>query len=715
MHWSACYIWVCLWGALLSIQSHAHEHPSELTTKYDSLKQVYRSASSVESRADALYALARLYWRTSHDSVVRFAQESLTLSEAAGYTHGIANALNALSYVAERQGRYADALPMRQRSLAAYQAVGDKAGIAWCYHSLGSINNYQGNFDRALEYHFAAMRLREEIGDTRGLCWSLNNIADVYNSQHLPDDGLEYGLKSLTLSRSIGLQDSECSALVGIAISYKLRRDYDQALTYSEQALELSNIINDKRYADLALNNLGEIYALRGENDKALKFHFRALEIRESLGVRLYVAQSLVHIGGVYFAMQDYDNALRYGRKGLELAQEVGGRSEIKDACWILAAIYSAKKDFQSAWQYQQKFIALKDSLISIEMQKNIASLQSKLEREKQQRQIEMLKKENENQDLVRNSLIGGVVLVSLIALLVANGYRQKQRKNQALTALNQALAQERLIAQAERNAAQTANAFKSELLSIAAHDLKNPLQSIMGFAALIEEKNRGNPEVELMTNAITRASTRMLNLISGLLQSAAIESGKFELNKRDTSVSQLLELVVEQNHAQAEQKHQQFICDIEPNLFADIDAERMRDVFDNLISNAIKYSPTGKTIYVEMKRNTGIRRPETDAINTLPSSDSCILISIRDEGQGLTDDDKKKLFGKFQRLSARPTSGESSTGLGLSIVKQLVELHGGRVWAESAGKDQGTTFFVELAAKKTSDSDSRYIQRASA
>ncbi len=69
----------------------------------------------------------------------------------------------------------------------------------------------------------------------------------------------------------------------------------------------------------------------------------------------------------------------------------------------------------------------------------------------------------------------------------------------------------------------------------------------------------------------------------------------------------------------------------------------------------------------------------------------------MRDEGQGLTSDDMKKLFGKFERLSAKPTGGESSTGLGLSIVKQLAELRGGNVWAESEGKNQGATFFVEL------------------
>jgi response regulator receiver sensor signal transduction histidine kinase (EC 2.7.3.-) len=118
-----------------------------------------------------------------------------------------------------------------------------------------------------------------------------------------------------------------------------------------------------------------------------------------------------------------------------------------------------------------------------------------------------------------------------------------------------------------------------------------------------------------------------------------------------------------------------------------------MREVIDNLISNAIKYSPQGTNITVRVQHS------KDDDADGAPS----VLISVRDEGQGLTEEDMKKLFGKFQRLSARPTAGESSTGLGLSIVKQLVELHGGKVWAESEGKNKGSIFRIELpsASKK--------------
>ncbi|KER09264.1 MAG: hypothetical protein HY22_12970 [[Candidatus Thermochlorobacteriaceae] bacterium GBChlB] len=133
-----------------------------------------------------------------------------------------------------------------------------------------------------------------------------------------------------------------------------------------------------------------------------------------------------------------------------------------------------------------------------------------------------------------------------------------------------------------------------------------------------------------------------------------------------------------------AQNKRQCLQLHLEENCIVNVDAERMKEVVENLIGNAIKYSPHEKTIWITVAR---IGRDK-------------VRFSVRDEGQGLTEEDMKKLFGKFQRLSARPTGGESSTGLGLSIVKKLVELHGGKIWAESEGKDKGATFTVELAAE---------------
>jgi signal transduction histidine kinase len=109
-------------------------------------------------------------------------------------------------------------------------------------------------------------------------------------------------------------------------------------------------------------------------------------------------------------------------------------------------------------------------------------------------------------------------------------------------------------------------------------------------------------------------------------------------------------------------------------------DPERMREAVDNLISNAIKYSPIGGAIKVSVANDKGVA-----------------VISVTDEGAGLSPEDLTRLFGRFQRLSAKPTAGEASTGLGLSIVKRIIDMHGGEVVAESPGPGQGSTFSIRL------------------
>jgi signal transduction histidine kinase len=109
-------------------------------------------------------------------------------------------------------------------------------------------------------------------------------------------------------------------------------------------------------------------------------------------------------------------------------------------------------------------------------------------------------------------------------------------------------------------------------------------------------------------------------------------------------------------------------------------DADRIREAIDNLVSNAVKYSPIGGAIDLLVGREGG-----------------GIIVQIRDQGAGLSPEDISRLFGRFQRLSAKPTAGETSTGLGLSIVKRIVDLHGGRVTVESLGPGQGATFKMSL------------------
>jgi signal transduction histidine kinase/ligand-binding sensor domain-containing protein len=223
------------------------------------------------------------------------------------------------------------------------------------------------------------------------------------------------------------------------------------------------------------------------------------------------------------------------------------------------------------------------------------------------------------------------------------------------------------------------ANRMQDEMQRIAIHDLKNPLQAIMGAAGLIQRQNREIQGSGMLAEKISLASKRMLSLINEMLEISRIESGDIKLELQKVDIGELIALAAGGFAAQVLQKEQKLDLDFHPRCLVLGDLEWLKEIFDNLISNAVKFSPLHSVITI-----------------TVRCLEANVRVGFRDQGPGLTAEDMSKLFGKFQRLSARPTGGESSTGLGLSIAERLVRKHGGRIWAESE-PGRGSTFYVEL------------------
>lgn len=232
------------------------------------------------------------------------------------------------------------------------------------------------------------------------------------------------------------------------------------------------------------------------------------------------------------------------------------------------------------------------------------------------------------------------------------------------------------------------ADQIKTRFLATAAHDLKNPLGGILLMAdhILVEAENRQLGEVILkQASRIHGMVQRMLQIINGVLDTAVQEMGNVELAFELTNLGDLVHRVVQENEAYATSKDIRLIYveTLAAECWGKLDRMRISQAMDNLVNNAIKYSPFGSTVRVEL----GLRIVE---------GQDRVRVEVQDQGPGLTLEDLAQAFGPFQRLSAQPTGGEYSTGLGLSIVKQMVEMHDGWVWIESQ-PGQGATFLIEL------------------
>jgi signal transduction histidine kinase len=264
---------------------------------------------------------------------------------------------------------------------------------------------------------------------------------------------------------------------------------------------------------------------------------------------------------------------------------------------------------------------------------------------------------------------------------------------------------------------------------------LKNPILSIKLLAQLLHDHGMlSDEERTRFTTTIISSSDQMARIINNLLDVNAIERGGMKLDMTAIDLSVAAYTVYEEYERIAGNKGVQLYFESQSDAECLADQTAMTQILDNLVSNAVKYSPSGKNVWVRVLANrawdshpkngisgvgnssangsvtnghgsvNGSRSNSKDSrlfkdsadISLATTSPLCIRIEIQDEGPGLSDDDKKKLFGKFVRLSAQPTAGERSTGLGLSIVKKMVTAMHGHVWCESElGK--GATFVVEL------------------
>jgi signal transduction histidine kinase len=266
------------------------------------------------------------------------------------------------------------------------------------------------------------------------------------------------------------------------------------------------------------------------------------------------------------------------------------------------------------------------------------------------------------------------------------------QQLHEANTQLEDRVAQRtRALMQANRRLSaqwlrlQRANGFKNEILGTVAHDLKNPLGVILGRTEMLTELIGAGASKESVTAQVEHirdATRRLTSMVDHLISDAMADAFDITIRREPVDIAALVSEVADANQPLAAHKQQTITVSAPPNFVTLCDADRMREAIDNLVSNAIKYSPIGGKIAVLVSH-------EQNATN----------IRITDEGAGLSPEDLGRLFGRFQRLSAKPTGGESSTGLGLSIVKRIIDMHGGRVTAESDGPGQGSTFTVLLPA----------------
>ena len=291
------------------------------------------------------------------------------------------------------------------------------------------------------------------------------------------------------------------------------------------------------------------------------------------------------------------------------------------------------------------------------------------------EKELQDLKLKQSELELARKNLYIYLAIIAIVFVLIALFFlyrlvRLKVNTNKSLSEKNKQIKAQNL----ELN---SLNLEKNEMIGIVAHDLKNPLTSALSVAELFSNEKITEDQDEYL-GLIRKSLYRMNSLVAKILEIRVLESFSLKTNDSKVDLKQVIEKVISALKILSDNKKISIMADLDESS-AVIDKSLIVQIIDNLLSNAIKFSNHNSKVFV-----------------TLRDERQTIRIEIDDEGPGIMEEDKPQLFQKFQKLNARPTDGESSTGLGLSIVKKYVEAMKGKVWCESEFGN-GAKFIVEF------------------
>ena len=276
--------------------------------------------------------------------------------------------------------------------------------------------------------------------------------------------------------------------------------------------------------------------------------------------------------------------------------------------------------------------------------------------------------------------LIVLAALLLFVVVLQISLYRKLKVRNRLVLSQTRRIKNQNQELERQNKDLVELNQEKQQIVSVVSHDLKGPFNRIFALIQLMSTTAESlTEEQKSYLDKMHQIVADGLSMIRNLLDNRMLEEKEIEFTSKALDLSTYLSTLLKNHKTLAEKKRIQFHLTAPENIQLDIDKSYLNRVVENLISNAMKFSPTDKNIYISLTEN-----PEY------------IELRIKDEGPGLRLEDQQKLFQKYQRLTPRPTAGESSTGLGLFIVKTIVEKMEGKVRCESQ-EGKGATFIVDF------------------
>lgn len=602
------------------------------------------------------------------DSTIYYSTQAYELGKALNLKHGLSRPLNYIGVAYDKKGEPINSYDVYMRAFALAEQQQDSSQIAYSNNNIGRLLSDQGVHSKALDYFLKARRMFEAMKDSSGLAYVYQSIGRINDSQRDYKNAEENFLQAYRLRIGLGNTRDIMAALVYLGSLTQKSGDIKKSLAYFLKADSAGRVINDRiNLAEIKIL-LARNYLTTGDIDSAEVLSAEGLRVISLQNAKRTLPEALLVRGQVMLKRGNTTEAKKFFLKGLEIAtqtKELDVKLEAHFQLWKLA---EALGNSQEQLLHYNQYLVIQDTLKDLQVARSLERFQ--FENEIQKREMENRLVKAEAKSTVQAARLQNITLsiVSFFTVLVAFILWRNNRKKQVIN--------QKLLDQNHR--LEELNNEKDTLMNIVAHDLKSPLNRIKGLIQLMEMDKSAEGQAKYLE--IIKKTTRSgLSLIGDLLDLNAASETMLKPHIQDVALHVLVDEKIEA-YKEAAQAKNISILKLNPDiLIVHSDPDFIKRILDNLLSNSIKFSNPNARIVV----NYG------EGLNNF-------FFSVKDSGPGFSDKDKSQLYQKFRRLSAQPTASESSNGLGLALIKSLVDRLGGNIDLISEER-KGSEFIITL------------------
>ena len=658
----------------------------------DSLKLKLKETST-DQQFELLNSIGWEYRFAKPDSTIYYCEQAYELGKIGKLKTNLAKPLNFLAVAYNYLGNLSKAYDLGQEAIRVATIQQDSNQIAYGNNNIGRLLFEQGILSKSLPYFINAQKIFTSTGDQSGIAYTKQSLAVLYLAQQDFAKAEQALLEALATRLLLKKVRDISSAYTQLGTLYQKMDDLGKSNFYFLKSDSVYQTIDDainlaRTKVLLAENYLrqGRISEARNIGEKGVAF------IEKSANVRR-MPEAHILMGRIYLAERKYGQARQQFSSALQLSKSSQQSALQLESYYLLAQVSKMMNNRQEEILNMNQYLILKDSIEDLELARKVERLQFELQIESQEKENELLKiRQTQTETLVSRQRLANIlsvlviVFLSILAVLYWQiGKRRKMLNDKLATQNDQIVSHQHEIdikneALSKRNQQLSdINHEKDTIMSIVAHDLKAPLNRISGLAYLLEKEGPLNVNQMTYIQMIRDSTKSGARLIADLLDAHAIEENSNAPSYQDFDLAKLLSDSISYFQVVALEKDIRLEKTLPSTALFTSDPSYINRIVENLVSNAIKFSKVGSSVFLECR---------------IESKNA--IIKVRDQGPGFTDTDRLSLYKKFKKLSAKPTSSESSNGLGLAIVKTLIDRLGGTIELISS-EGKGSEFVVSI------------------